>query len=339
MSNRIEINLGLEQFNRLTEELESGQSFELRFTKISGFGEMVLESVEELLKRYGSSITISFQAGHGEIIDLNLLKSIPSVKALSIQSNSTPVDVKEIGELKELTRLSLSIYELEDGEVLDLDNLGVIKSLVISESKRRNVNLGHLVKAKSLRALTVSGHTYGIAAISTVNSLETLRLTGIKDFRMELINGLSNLIEFKLLRCNNMVYDNFEENRSILTLELENIKDNLDIDFFGRFINVKNLILSSVGVTELVFSTGLNSKLREVVLLNCKKLNRLEGLESLDLLDTLSVFKSGLDIESWLNGRTFPESLNWFTVHTGKKSADKSIEEHLKNLGYKSKFD
>jgi len=74
--------------------------------------------------------------------------------------------------------------------------------------------------------------------------------------------------------------------------------------------------------------------LRKIVLINCKLLSTLEGLDTLDAVVEIRVSQTKLDLEAWLD-RDWPRSLQVLALYAGNRKWNAAARAYLDKRGFR----
>jgi protein phosphatase 1 regulatory subunit 7 len=131
--------------------------------------------------------------------------------------------------------------------------------------------------------------------------------------------------------------DEIEENE-IETLQIIKVRAFNNFNDISNFKKLKNLLIEDqIQLSELNFDKE-SSTLEDFKLINCKTFNSLTGLEKLNSLKQLRIYKTEINFEEFIK-QDFPKSLDILAFYTAKTKIDKEIKAHLSKLGYKYGFE
>ena len=78
---------------------------------------------------------------------------------------------------------------------------------------------------------------------------------------------------------------------------------------------------------------GANLRLADMKIINCKTLERIAGIERLEALTSLRLYKTSIDYDKFI-ASPLPSSLETFAFYTGKKKRDSEIRLDLERRGF-----
>jgi len=296
------------------------------------YSDKTLFQLNELCEKYDERFGIRFYGHYSSSFDFDTLRKIPNVKCLYVDCLTHAENVLTLTELIKLKSLSLGVFELKDTEILKLENLQQLTRLILTETRTKAVNLEYLKNYKNLQALIISDHTKNIESIGELSNLEFLSFNSIKKTPVPFVNKLKKLKTLKfILGGRENIHE--IENNDIENLEIVWVRGFNDISNISKFDKLKTLLIEdNIQLLKIHFDQEL-SNLKDLKILNCKKLNSLTGLENLTSLKQLRVYQTDLDFETVINQK-LPSTLKIFAFYTAKKKIDGKIKEILENKGY-----
>src|SRR5687767_8371897 len=139
-----------------------------------------LSILDGLCKKYNRDFGIRFYGHYSGAFDFNTLLKIPNVKCLYVDCLLKGDNVEVIGQLGNLDKLCLGIFELKETEILNTDNLKKVSELIITETRTKAFNLEYLKDFKNLKLLIIGEHRKNIESVGELSDLEFLSLNSIK---------------------------------------------------------------------------------------------------------------------------------------------------------------
>lgn len=116
------------------------------------------------------------------------------------------------------------------------------------------------------------------------------------------------------------------------TLQITRIRDLNDVGDLARFpLLEKCIIEDQIQLSQIKFAP--NPHLKDVFVLNCKTLTRLDGLAELTALHQLRISGTTLNIEQ-LIAQGLPPTLKIFGFYTQSNKQNHAIRQRLDDLGY-----
>ncbi|WP_139337774.1 hypothetical protein [Pontibacter indicus] len=302
------------------------------------YDDKILAELNALCARNSELLEIRFY-GHYEdnrYFDSQILEKLPDVKSLFVDCLYHAKNLTFLTKLKHLHTLSLGFFELKETEILNSENLKSLQKLLLSDTRTKALNLEYLREYQNLKYLICCSHTKNIEAIGELKNLEYLSLNSISKAPIGFVNNLKKLKTLKLILGGRSDIYEIEDN-DIEELEIIRVRGFNELKNITRFKKLKKLqIEDQIQLTELVFDKTLHH-LEEVTILNCKSFSLLDGLENLERLSRLWIYKTGLDFDNLVEKR-LPKSLKTFGFYTSKVKIDKEIQIKIKSLGYQNRL-
>lgn len=312
-------------------ELKAGGEVIVQFSEES-YDDKALSQLNKLCSRYDKNFSIRFYGYYSGAFDFNTLLKIPNVKSLYVDCLTKAENVNAIGQLQNLEKLSLGVFELKETELLNSPNLKRLTELIITETRTKAFNLEYLKDYKDLKFLIIGGHSKNIEAVGELTSLEYLSLNSLKKTPVPFVNKLRKLKTLKfILGGRENIYE-IEENE-IEHLEIVWVRGFNDLSNISNFKKLKTLLIEdNIQLSSIRFDKELPC-LEDLKILNCKTLNSLTGLENLPFLNQLRIYKTDLDFDKLITKR-LPENLKTFAFYTSNQKVDKEIKQVLEGKGF-----
>ena len=243
----------------------------------------VLERMNALCQEFGADLQIRFYMFRWQEFDTSVLRRLPDVASLSIDSIRAISDFAPVAALPKLTRLRFGVHEHPNGEFLKQLDLARFTHLTIAENNRRNFDLSPLAAATSLEHLFVQGHDRGIGAIARLPKLCKVSLSGFpKRHDLAFLNDLSPLRSLFLILGSRRTIAEFTH-PALRELKITWVRLLEDLGPLTRFEKLETLAIEDQLRLTSIDVRGL--KLRQLSIANCKNLTSLEPIESLRTLE------------------------------------------------------
>ena len=312
-------------------ELKAGKLVIIQFSDRI-YTDKILNELNNLCSVFGDNFVIRFYGHYQSSFDCKTLSKLPNAKAIYLDCLLKADNLEFLTGLKNLSRLSLGVFELTDTEIFKALNFLNLKELIIGETKTKGINLEYLKNYKDLSFLIICGHTKNLEVVGNLANLEYLGLNSISKVSLTFINRLKKLKSLHIILGGRENINEIEENE-IETLEIVRVRGFNNFNSVSNFKKLETLLIEDQAhLKELVFTKGTQT-LKDLRLVNCKTLNALEGLENLSNLNKLSIYKTDIQFDKFVN-QVFPGSLKVFTFGTSKNKVDKEIRDRLIKLGY-----
>ena len=333
MNNTIRIHNPNEiDFNSIETDLKKEKHVIVQFSN-NQYTDDMLSQLNEFSSKHDENFGIRFYMNR---FDCATLSKIPNVKCLYVDCTMKADNIEQIRELQYLKKLSLGVYELEDTEILNSENMYRLKSLSLSETKTKSLNLEYLRYFEKLQNLFIGGHSKNIDTIGELSNLECLRFHGLnKKVQVSFVNKLKKLksLEFSLGGRENI--NEIEENE-IEELEITWVRGFNDLGNISNFKKLRKLCVDrNIQLKKIHFDQQF-PLLEDLRIINCKTFNSLKGLENLPTLKKLMICGTELDFDEVINQK-LSDYLEIFNFTSTKKSINDIIKNKLKEKGYRTK--
>jgi len=316
----------------IDKELKAGKQVIVQFSEAL-YTDVILAELNELCAQYDEQFSIRFFGHYQGSFDLDTLLKLPNIKGLWLDCLMQSDHLEALRALKHLRLLSLGIYELQDTEILQAENLRQLKILSLGDTKTKALNLQYLADYTALKELGICGHTKNIEALGQLTQLEYLGLNAISKVKLNFVNKLKNLKSLHLVLGSRENLDEIEDNE-IETLEINRVRSFNSFTNSSKFKKLKNLIIEDqIQLTELSLQAE-DSELMELKIINCKSLHSLTKIGQLNRLKKLIIFKTALNFDEFIE-QHFPAALQVLAFYTSRKKEDLIIKERLLQLGYR----
>jgi hypothetical protein len=317
--------------NFIDKELKADKHVIVQFSDKT-YTDRQLSIIDGLCKKYNKDFGVRFYGHYSGSFDFKTLLKIPNVKCLYVDCLSKGDNVEIIGQLKNLDKVSLGVFELKETEILNSDSLKNVSELIITETKTKALNLDYLKDFKNLKLLIIGEHRKNIESVGELSDLEFLSLNSIKKTPVDFINRLKKLKTLKFILGGRENIKEIEDNE-IENLELVWVRGFNDLSNISNFKNLKTLLVEdNIQLTKIHFDKELKG-LRDLKILNCKSLESVTGLDKLVMLEQLRIAKTAIEFDNFIEQK-FPDSLKTLAFYTYKKKVDDKIRAILDKRGY-----
>jgi hypothetical protein len=298
----------------------------VQFSKPEAYTPALLSSLNDACQLAKDRLQVRFYGHYGTRFDASFLRYLPNVRDLSIDCLFNIINEDEVGRLPKLTCLSFGVFELDRPDFLHTISLSQLQRLVLSENRKRNIELAPLAQCASLHELSISGHSKGITAISGLPQLQKLTLDSYAKS-----NPLGFIAEIETLKSLDLSLggrQHVDDLRSINleTLKIWRVRELATLGDLSRLPALSALhIEDQLQLAQLNLS-GVN--LERLVLYNCKNLTSLECLDRQDRLREFWVSRVALDLD-WLRDRDWPPTARSISLQSGSKKWNEETKARL----------
>lgn len=317
--------------NFVESELGLGKEVILQFVSKS-YTDKILADINELCLKFDESLCIRFYGHDSKRFDCKTLLKIPNVKCLYIDCLQSVENLQILKELSNLKSLGIGIFELQDTEILNSENLKKLTELIVTDTKTKAFNLDYLRQYKKLKVLKICGHTKNIDAIGELSELEILTLNAVKKVPVNFINKLKKLKTLNFVLGGRDNINEIQENE-IENLEIVWVRGFNDLSCISKFPKLKTLKIEDEIQLPKIHFNNIFKDLTDLKIINCKTLETITGLKNLPKLNSLVVYQTKVDFDNFIR-QELPKQLKYLGFHTTKSKIDKDIKSTLESKGY-----
>jgi hypothetical protein len=275
---------------------------------------------------------VRFYGYYDSTFDANILRQIPAVKSLAIDSLKSADGLGALRELNEIEELSLGVHENLPADILALPNLVRLRKLTVGESRKKDIDLSPVARFPELETLTVLAQTKGLALLEKHPRLKQLRLYQIpKAFSLKFVSSLPSLKSLRVALGGRVTLSE-ASNSALGRLEVLRVRGLSGLDLEGFPSLVELYVEDQIQIHEIDLAP-VRETIQAIEILNCKYLRSLPALESLPKLRQLILRKTSLDPDETI--RRLPSTLGMADLSCYGVSRDKAIRAELDKLGFR----
>ena len=293
----------------------------------------LLRDINRLCVEFDRRIEVRFFAHGRGGFDAAILKHLRDVQRLSLDTLMEIRNEACLGELEHLRRLHFAVYRFTDRAFLArLGNLSQLTHLTIGENAKRDLDLAPLTAAKQLKQLFLVGQHRGIEALADLPQLKHLGLSKTaKQQRLGFVSSIARLRSLFLILGGRTSIDEIhhaglEDLKIIWVRGLESLDDLTRFPSLHRLQIEDQLQLRTIDLA--------CPQLEDLILHNCKNLERLDGLRDLTQLRCFQVSRTKLDLDALLE-YPWPPSLRVCSLSAGSRQWNEAARARLNARGYR----
>jgi hypothetical protein len=305
---------------------EQHEQLVVQFDNPEAYTSARLQLLNEACRLVQGRLQVRFYGHYGTRLDATSLRHLPDVCNLSVDCLSEIVHEEEIGRLSKLRQLSFGVFELNRPDFLDAIDLSRVVRLVLTENRKRNIDLSPLVRCRSLDELFIHGHSKGIDAITGLPRLRKLGLGAYaKTHQLDFIAAIPGLKELKLILGGRTDVDDLS-NTTVEMLQVLRVRGVATLGDLSRFPALSALrIEDQLRLSRLDLS---GPKLERLQLFNCRNLAELSGLDMQNGLREFVASGVTLDLNA-LRDRDWPATMKSVRLFSGSKKWNDDAEARL----------
>ncbi|HEU5458600.1 MAG TPA: hypothetical protein VFU68_08270, partial [Terracidiphilus sp.] len=277
------------------EALGAGSSPRIQFSQSQACTPPVLEQLNQCCRRFGARVVVRFFGFYKEEFDAEILRGLPSVRALYIDLHQAK-NLEYLGHLEHLEEFGIGVREGDYPLILSLPGIQSVQRLTLIDNRRNNVDLAPLASFPNLVDLTLNAHARHIEVLGRLTALHRLALNQMsKSVSFPWIRSMTALRDLTILLGSRAGIEEVSHSQ-LERLRIDRVRSLEQINLAAfpaltRFhledqLNVKSLDLAP-----------LRSTLRWMTIWNCKSLEQLPGIETMNALEFLWVGKTKINPE------------------------------------------
>lgn len=302
----------------------------VQFTRSAAYTPATLSLLNDACRLAQDRLQVRFFGHYGGGFDAESLRYLPHVRDLSVDCLTEIVHEEQIGQLPKLIRLSFGVFDFDRPGFLNTMDLGGLERLVLSENRKRNIDLTPLAQCGSLSELFVGGHTRGIGAIAALPRLQKLGLGAYaKAHGLDFISAISSLRDLTLILGGRTDIDDMSS-ASLEALQVVRVCGLSGLGDLSRFTSLSALRVEDQ--LQLVHLDLTGANLERLWLNNCKKLAELTGLEKQERLREFRASGVALDMD-YLRDREWPPTARSINLFAGSRKWNDDTEACLSARG------
>lgn len=295
------------------------------------YTEKMLRELDGLCHEFGERIELRFYGHYTTGFDAEALGYLPHVRNLSVDCLTKISGVESLYSLAELKKLSFGVYDFDEPDLIAKLNLGHLRTLTVSETRKKNIHIAPIAAAARLERLYIVGHTHGIDAIAQLPRLNSLVLSQFpKKQKLGFIAGCQSLLELELILGGRENIDEVEST-SIESLSVVRIRGLNSLGELNRFPALKHLRLEDQIQLQSFSLSGVH--LERLTVANCKHLGEIDHLLTIETLQEFRASRTSLDLES-LKTAEWPKSLRVLALYSGSSKWNQECRQLLDARGY-----
>lgn len=311
--------------------LERGWRPTIQFST-PGASATLLRKVNSLCVEFGARLEVRFYGHYGTAFDASVLAALPDVAWLSIDCIDAILEPHRIADLRRLRKLSFGVYRFDDDGLLESLPLEQLERLALGPTARAGFDLAVLRRCAHLAELFLDGRMRSIEALADLPALEKLSIGSLPKKRgLQFLGRLRSLRSLTLILGGRPDIDEFEHD-DMEALSIVRVRGFGDLGSLRRFPRLKTLQIEDQLQLRSLDLAG--ASLQSVTLMNCKSLERLEGLDDLTDLREFRVGQTSLDLDE-LVARTWPRSMDVVALYSGSAKWNATARAALDRRGYR----
>jgi hypothetical protein len=264
--------------------------------------------------------------------DLTPLSRLTNVRHLVADCIQEATGVESVTSLRNLESLSIGVFSLKDLGFLN-DVVPTITRLSLGWTRSKRPDLNSLGRFKSLRTVSIEGHSKNIEVLGSLKKLENVTLRSVTTPSLEFLADLPALwsLDIKLGGTNNL--SALKGNSTLKYLELWQVSGLKDISVVSTLKSLQYLFLQALRNITAIPDLSRLKRLRRVHLEDLRGLTDISGVASAPALEEFIHFwarrQAPADYASLLQSRTLRKA----SVKFGSLRKNREFDELREGAG------
>ncbi len=253
------------------------------------------ESGKEYGGRFPIEELVMFNASQEDIDFIGSLKGLRKLE-ISIWDEKT-VDLTPLTNLQELQELGISVKGIWDAKT-DMSQLGELKQLKKLSISECSSDLSFIHEMKNLQELTIWNSSIdNLSFLKGLTELRYLRLKYVSDSDLAYLEGMTKMNEISIQGCHMRNFECLGDMKYLTSVYLSDTEINkdevhdIDLNVFAEADSLSSLFLEGMRITEAEPISRL-PELEEIIF-SATGVKDIESLENLKNLKTLKIFGYG----------------------------------------------
>lgn len=315
---------------QIAAELDRGRSLRIQFSDPKAYNPSIFAQVNACCERFGNKITVRFFGHYKDELDGEVLKQLPAVRMLIIQVTRAR-NIEAAGELEHLEEFGIGVFEGDYPRILEEPGIQRVRSLILIDTRRNNVDLAPLSSFANLNELIVCAHARNIDVLGGLHTVRRLSLNQIKKtVRLPWVRSMAGLRDLTILLggrtdIDEVMHDGLER------LRVDRVRGVERIDL-GAFPALSKFHMEDQLHVPGLELSPVRSTLRSMTIWNCKNFKYLRGIEKMTGLEFLWVGKTKVQPEPMI--AALPSCLREVTFAGYGQKRDAAIRTSLQERGF-----
>lgn len=297
-----------------------------------GYTPELLRSLDALCADFGMRFQVRFYGHYREGFDAAALSHLPHVQWLLVDSLTRIENEDFLWHLPALERLSFGVFEFDRLDFLAGFALERFTGLTLGETRKRNLDLAPLTRCGCLTEFYINGHTRNIGAVAGLPKLTALHLRGIpKQQDLAFVGAVPGLRELSLFLGGRAAIDEISH-AGLQSFHIVRVRGLASLGSLGRFPTLRRLQVEDQLQLRQISLSG--ARLHELLLINCKNLARIDGLDEQIELAHFRARRTALDLDHLVK-RAWPPAMQVLALYSGSEKWNKATRQELDRRGYR----
>lgn len=302
----------------------------VQFSSRRAYDSALLRDVNAACERFGARLQVRFYSHGWKPFDCGVLRELPAVRSLSMDTLLNVVDLDALDELSCLEDFMFGAFEAKLPRLLEMKALRALRRLTLVAARKDVIDLSPLAGLSNLEELFLNKHWKNIDVLAGNSRIQLLALSQIaRSVDVGFVRSMNRLRVLKIILggragIEEMVNGAVEEMEVMRVQGIERVE-------LGGFPGLRSLkVEDQLRVEEIDLSPA--KELEKLHIINCKGLRRLKGLKSLSELRYLWIGQTKLDADELIE--SFPAGLETVSLFGYGARRGEEIKKRLDEAGY-----
>jgi hypothetical protein len=243
-----------------------------------------IQLLQTVVFKFRPDIMLRVFGHYGHSCDLSFLKTIVSLKNISVDCLQNAIGVQVLTKFPDLEKLAIGIYNLDNFDFLKDVSSGITE-LSIEKTSSKKPSIEVIKRFTNLRYLYLEGHEKGIEVVKSLKKLEKIVLRSISTKDLSYLEELDNLWSVDIKLGGIKQFNSLTKVQNLKYLELWQIKGLGDLQFISEIKSLQHLFIQSLKQVTVFPNLENLKKLKRLSLENLKGLTDLTALEFIPNLE------------------------------------------------------
>lgn len=319
----------------IAEKLRTRGKLVIQFSQPSAYPPNLLRKLNDICRQSTDKLEVRFYGHYWSNFDAANLRHLPHVKNLSMDCLMTISNEEIVSSLRHLSALHFGVFEFDRPKFLETLDLRHLNSLIVGESRKRNLDLSSLTTCVALERLSVDGRSKGIDSVRGLPSLEKITLrSATKDQSIAFLRAVPNLKDLTLVLGGRDDIADFAS-ETLQTMQVVRVRGLKSLGDLSRFPSLRNLWIEDQPQLECLDLSG--AQLERLALFNCKNLVSLVGLDQQVRLREFQSSRVALNVDN-LRDFHWPDTTKAVRIFSGSLKWNELTAKALMERGYSQGF-
>lgn len=302
----------------------------VQFSSRGAYDPALLQDVNRACERFGARLQVRFYSHGWKPFDCGVLRELPAVRALSMDTLLDVVDLDALDDLRCLEEFMFGAFEARLPRLLEMKALQALRRLTLVAARKDVIDLSTLAGLVNLEELFLNKHWKNIDVLTGNSRIRLLALSQIaRSVDVDFVRSMSRLRVLKIILGGRAGVEEMA-NGGVEEMEVMRVQgiERLELGGFPRLRSLK--VEDQLRVEEIDLSPA--RQLEKLHIINCKGLKQLKGMRSLSKLRYVWIGQTKLDADELI--ANFPAGVETVSLFGYGMRRGEEIKKRLDAAGY-----